>query len=324
MQETTKEKKMAHEIENNNAFFVKTKPWHDVGHVIENAPTIEEGIKLAGLDWNVRLENLYLNDGREVANKATIRESDNSILGVVGNNYSVLQNIEAFSWFNPLLESGLCKLESAGSLFEGKRLWILAKLTTKQISITDNDIIDKYILLSNSHDSTMSVRVGFTPIRVVCNNTLTMAKNSKESSLLRIKHTKNLNINLEMLRSTINLIDADFEATADQYRLLAKTDINKADLEKYIKIVYNIKDLGLKKDGTIKESKLVNNITELFETGRGVDITKPSLWRAYNAITEYNQYSRSDTTEGNINSVWFSTGKEINEKALETALKMAA
>src|SRR6185295_11897446 len=126
------------------------------------------------------------------------------------------------------------QIETAGSLRQGKRVWVLAKINRDPLVIKGNDVVEKYVLLSNSHDGTLAVRVGFTPIRVVCNNTLSMAINSEASKLIRIKHTKNVVSNLESVQEIMNLADQEFQATAEQYRMLTRKDINSKDLEKYI------------------------------------------------------------------------------------------
>ena len=150
-------------------FSVKERPWHGLGHVIQTAPTIEEGIKLAGLDWTVDLKEVAV-DGKVVQGyKAAMRSSDNSCLGIVTNQYKTLQNKDAFNFFEPFLDTEQASLETAGSLKNGKRVFILAKLNRDDMIIDDktNDRVEKYLLLSNAHDGTAAVKVGYTPIRVV-------------------------------------------------------------------------------------------------------------------------------------------------------------
>src|SRR5262245_60129369 len=117
---------MAHAVE--SMFSVKETPWHGLGEVILDAPTIEEGIKLAGLDWGVETHPLYLADGREVPSRGMIRATDKSILGVVGPKYTPLQNTEAFGWFQPFIDAKSCHLTTAGSLNEGRRVWVMAEI----------------------------------------------------------------------------------------------------------------------------------------------------------------------------------------------------
>lgn len=318
---------MAHEIE--KIMYVGEVPWHKLGVPFTEPPTLEQAIVAAGLNWNVKTEPLFTENKEVVEAMVTRRDSDNSILGVVGPNYEPLQNSTAFNFFTPFIESKEAGIECAGSLRQGKKVFILAKINRDPLVIKGNDIVDKYMLLSNSHDGTLSVRVGFTPIRVVCANTLAMAHNNDASKLIRIKHTKNVEVNLKLVQDVMNVANQTFEATAEQYRLLANKSINGADLEKYVKIVFNqsAKKFSLTPVTEVDNGKRVlNNIIPLFEKGRGNDMTeiKGTLWAAYNAVTEYVQYERGKNLDTRLDSTWFGTGAQLNKKALTTALQMVA
>ena len=128
----------------------------------------------------------------KVEHKAVRRKTDGKVLGVVGPKYHVLQNRDAFRWFEPFLAAKEAALNTAGSLAEGSRIWVLAKLNRAPLVIAQGDEIEKFILLSHSHDGRLAVRVGFTPIRVVCANTLALAHKKDASNLIRLKHTKDL------------------------------------------------------------------------------------------------------------------------------------
>lgn len=305
---------MAHEIE--NMMYVGSKPWHNLGVPFITAPSIDEAIVAAGLNWNVSLKDLVI-QGTDtlVEAKATVRDSDNSVLGVVGDSYKVLQNTEAFKFFQPFLDANEATLECAGSLRQGKRVFVLAKLKRDPMTIVKGDDVEKYILLSNSHDGTMAVRVGFTPIRVVCANTLRVAIGSDKSSLIRVKHSNQMHYNLDLIRDIMNTANASFEATAEQYRLLASKDINSHDLEKYVKRVFEIKD--------DVNSSLLNKIIPLFEKGRGNDMpgVKGTYWAAYNSVTEYLTHERGRDADTRIDSAWFGQGASTTDRALSVALK---
>ena len=131
---------MSHNVE--SMFSVKETPWHGLGKIIDQAPTIEEGIKLAGLDWTVKKEALFTKDGRKAPRNAITREDNEKILGVVGSQYKPLQNKDAFNFFQPFLESGVASLVTAGSLSEGEVIWVLAKLNKAPIEIGKNDFVE--------------------------------------------------------------------------------------------------------------------------------------------------------------------------------------
>jgi phage/plasmid-like protein (TIGR03299 family) len=329
---------LPHEIE--NMFYMGDAPWHKLGVKVETAPTMEQAVKLAGLDWNVSLVPLLTADtGKLVTHQAVQRDSDQSILGVVGPDYKPLQNTEAFKFFDVFLQSKECTLETAGSLREGKRVWIMTKLNRPDSVIVPqaDDKVTKYLLLSNSHDGTLAIRVGFTPVRVVCANTLAMAHGSGSSQLLKVRHRGNVVETLERIKEIINVANQRFEATADQYRLLASKQINQAELEKYVKVVFAQKSIlqtaeqeaGLVIPKEENTSRILNKIQPLFEHGKGNDLpgVAGTMWAAYNAVTEYIQYERghSTTTEANrFDSTLFGTGQTLNKKALETAVDLVA
>ena len=151
-------------------FSVRTAPWHGLGEVIADAPTSEEAIRLAGLDWNVYQRVLVTDSGLLIPGfKANIRDTDDKVLGVVTDRYKVVQNREAFQFTEELLGKGV-RYETAGSLQDGKKTWILAKLPSEYI--VNEDQILPYLVFFNSHDGSGSVRCAITPIRVVCQNTL--------------------------------------------------------------------------------------------------------------------------------------------------------
>lgn len=318
---------MAHEIE--NLLYVGAAPWHKLGRRFEIPPSLEEALVAAGLDWTVSTEPLFSGSGEEVDAMLTRRSSDQSILGVVGPNYTPLQNTEAFEFFRPFLDEKAAAIETAGSLRHGKRVWILAKINRDPMVIKGDDVVEKFVLLSNSHDGTLAVRVGFTPIRVVCNNTLSMAVNSKASQLIRVKHTKNVVQNLENIQEIMNMADAEFQATADQYRFLSSKEINSKDLEKYVKLVFNSSAKLAEVAGNLESlsnKRILESVIPLFEKGRGNDMNgiKGTYWAAYNAVNEYLQYERGDEVSTRMDSMWFGDSATKNKKALDTALILAA
>lgn len=313
---------MAHEVE--SMMYTGNTPWHGLGTRIIHAPTLAEGIVAAGLDWNVGLKPLYLADGRTVEEaRATIRESDNSILGVVGTQYKPLQNAEAFNWFQPFLDAKEATLETAGSLRDGKRVFVLAKLNRAPLEIAKGDAVEKYILLSNSHDGTLAVRVGFTPIRVVCANTLAMALNGNASQLIRVRHSQSVVGNLNLIRDIMNAANSQFEATADQYRALAQKQISVKDLETYVKRVFDIP--MEREEGSRVGNKVMAAVIPLFLKGRGNDLAsiRGTYWAAYNAVTEYVAHERGKDAGNRLDSTWFGTGAVINTKALAIAAEMS-
>jgi phage/plasmid-like protein (TIGR03299 family) len=301
--------------------FLGSTPWHGLGTKISDGYIpVQEAMSLAGLNWTVDLEDCFLADGTAVPKtKISRRSSDGKILGTVGDRYTVLQNQDAFKWFEPFIESKQAHFETAGSLRDGKIVWVLAKTNIETTEITKGDAVDSYILLSHSHDGSLSIRSGFTPIRVVCNNTLNLALNSSSSKLLKLKHTRNAVLNLEVVREVMDVAKQEFIATAEQYRFLASRAISKADLNKYINLVLAKEDV----DAPEVRAKRVEEIECLFETGKGHELAGNTYWGAYNAITEFNSWNRGRTQDARLRSLWFGDNGTQNQKALELAVSLS-
>jgi phage/plasmid-like protein (TIGR03299 family) len=232
---------MPHAVE--TMFSVRETPWHQLGRVVKDAPSAADAIRLAGLDWPVKLQRLHLPDGRPVNRWAVVRGTDGAIVGdAVGPQWVPLQNADAFAWFDPFVTSGAAHFETAGSLGHGRRVWVLAELNRAPVEVVPGDAVRKFLLLSNSHDGTLAVRVGLTPVRVVCANTLAMAHGDAASKLIRIRHTRGLRQTLGQVREIVNAADAAFEATAEQHRALARRPINAAGLTRYVKAALKMEE----------------------------------------------------------------------------------
>lgn len=197
-------------------FYTRTKPWHGLGTMVEKAPTSEAALELAGLDWQVVQKKLVTDGGIEVPGfKANLRETDNQVLGVVSDRYKVVQNADAFSFTDALLGEGVT-YETAGSLQNGRRTWILAKLPTRYI--ISGEEITPYLVFMNSHDGSGSIKAAMTPIRVVCQNTLNLAL-STAKRCWSTNHVGDIKGKMEDARYTLLYADqymAELGRTIDQ------------------------------------------------------------------------------------------------------------
>lgn len=154
-------------------FYTRTAPWHGLGTRVEEAPGSKEALEAAGLNWQVIQKEICTQDGRIIPGfRANIRDQDQRVLGVVTNRYKVVQNEEAFAFTDQLLGEGVT-YETAGSLQDGRRTWILARLPQRYI--ISGDEITPYLVFMNSHDGTGAIKAAMTPVRVVCQNTLNLA-----------------------------------------------------------------------------------------------------------------------------------------------------
>ena len=185
------------------------------------------------------------------------------------------------------------------------------------------DEVEKFVLLSHGHDGSLAVRCGFTPIRVVCQNTLSMAHGSDASKLIRVKHMKDVLENLANVREIMDIANQEFEATAEQYRVLARKSVNQADLRRYVKKVFKVEE---GQEGSTRLKNIMEEIVGLAEAGRGNDLpsVRNTLWTAYNGVTEFLGYNRGRSEDNRLNSLWFGDSANTNRHALEVALDMAA
>jgi phage/plasmid-like protein (TIGR03299 family) len=187
--------------------FVGEVPWHGLGQRLNHPATAAEAIKAAQLDWDVTKVPLFVKKGRrygEVQAKfAVVRDyqpqlCSTKVFGIVGKQYKPLQNREAFAWFDGIVGEGSAIYHAAGALGDGERVWVLAKLPG-EIRVKGDDIAEKFLLLSNSYDGESSVQLKFTPIRVVCQNTLTMALQSGYT--VKVSHHPSLAKRMEVAKA---------------------------------------------------------------------------------------------------------------------------
>lgn len=307
---------MAHAFE--SGFFVNQPAWHGLGNVIKTAPTVQEGIIQAGLQWEVETKPLYMSDGRMVTHNAVVRDDTDAILGVVGPNWTPLQNLDAFDFFNDFLDSNDVTLEAAGSLREGKIVWVLAKLKDATGEVIKNDPIERYFLLSNGHDGKRAVSMGFTDVRVVCQNTLEMADRSASSKLIRVIHSKQVKKNVNAIKDIVDMSQQRFRADLDKLKTLTKSGVNQEDIKKFVQVVF-FKDSELSSTRSLnKHLSIVDKINELIEVGAGSDITgvRGTKYGLYQATTEFLTHHSHKNDDQRLSMLWFGKTKEINASAL--------
>lgn len=180
-------------------FYAGIKPWHQLGVKVDEALSSQQAIKMAGLDWTVDAQPIQVVGGQVIDGmKANVRSSDHKVLGVVSDRYKIVQNADAFAFTDILLGEGV-KYETAGSLSSGKRVWLLAKMETSKVC---GDDVEPYLVFTNSHDGSGAVKVAVTPIRVVCQNTLTLALSTAKRTW-STKHCGDIQGKMDDARNTL-------------------------------------------------------------------------------------------------------------------------
>ena len=339
---------MAHNLNFNeqtgkHSFFsVKEKAWHGLGKISDGYPTSSEALKFAGLDYTVAKRKLFTFDNEnETANEdieikipeiqvpnyfATIRTDNETVLGVVGKDYEVVQNIDAFSFFDAIVGGDGIQYETAGALGKGERIFITAKLPN-YIKVGNDDLIEQYLFLTTSHDGGGSITAAFTPVRIVCNNTLNAALRN-HSNAFKIRHTANAKERLEeahKLMGITNNLSIQLEGVFNQW---AKIRITDPEVKKLIQmaLVPNkevLQNIQAGKDDEL--STCFKNMTDaafeytMTNETQQLETTKGSLFGAYNAVTGYFQNVRTyKNEEAKLKSLMFGgTGQLRTQKAFQ-------
>ena len=215
-------------------FYTREKPWHGLGTMVAEAPNSKDALRLAGLNWKVLQEPVYTENEELIQGyKANVRDTDRKVLGVVTDRYKVIQNEEAFAFTDTLLGEGV-RYETAGSLQEGRRVWMLARLPRE--FIIGGERISPYMVFSNTHDGSGAVKTALTPIRVVCNNTLNLALRTAKRSWSMI-HTGDISGKIEEAKNTLLLADEYMTALGQEFEDLRKIKLSEKQVLDYIKIL---------------------------------------------------------------------------------------
>ena len=305
-------------------------PWHGLGTELEEPATAEQAIEAAGLDYRVQLQPLTTSQGIPVpTRKAVVRTDSNEVLGVVGNSYQPVQNHQCFGFLDAVVSDGRLRYHTAGALGKGERVWMLAKLPG-DIRIKDSeDVTEQFLLLSNSHDGSSALRVFFTPIRVVCANTLGMAERRGRGQGVSVIHKGDLAAKVGEAQEILGLAARFYDDLGERINRLANHYPSRRQLETYFASLYPDSQ-----DGKTRRAQNVREeLFRLFEDGRGQNIpeTRLTTWSAFNAVTEYVDHHRStrgrtpvERASQRLNSAWFGSGALLKSGAWKLAMEMAA
>lgn len=279
---------MAHNIE--TMFSAgRVKPWHyaetsEVTKLIQEAPTSKDALHHAGLDWMVEQTPVYMENGVLIPNyKANVRSTDKSCLGIVTDRYKIVQNTEAFEFTDAIVgetENGVATYETAGSLCGGRKIWLLAKMPVQKVL---DDDVEPYMFFSNSHDGSGAIKVGMTPIRIVCNNTLNMALNSAKRSW-STKHVGDMQSKLEEAKLCLQMADKYMQNLDIEADRLANATLYKEQIDEILDELFPIND-----NDTDRKKQNVQSAKDSFYVAYFMpDILKfgESAWRAVNAMSD--------------------------------------
>ena len=310
------------------------EPWHGLGTKLDHPATAEEAIKAAGLDWQVVKTPLayipeagkieWMKDRFAIMPGAGWQGRDRPAFGVVGSAYKPLQNREAFEFFDPIVGKDAAVYHTAGALEGGRRIWILAKLPD-DIRVLGDDITEKYLLLTTSHDGESAIQIKFTPVRVVCQNTLCMALASGKT--FRVRHTRDIHERLKQAHELLGIIHNQYSYIEDVCVAMSGVKLDRGSFVAYVKQVFPDPADPESEEELAHTTRDRSRAEYFFEYGRGNQArgVAGTLWAAYNGVVEYMDYERvSRVPEARLNSIWHGRGARVKIRAFEIAKTFCA
>lgn len=316
-------------------FYVGDKPWHGKGIQLENPPTIKEALVSAGLDWEVKKAPTYFHEDHKIDGEsydhgmvfeqqtgyyATYRTDTKEPLGNVSERYEVMQNEDAFAPFEPMIDWGFT-LETAGSIKQGKKIWILAK--SPEDYLVGDDKIHRYVFLYTSHDGSSGNCFRDTGVRIVCNNTLSFAISSKMTFSYQIRHTASMKTKMDDLKDSLVQSKGNFKKAIDALNRFKEYEMNMKQLDKYLETsIPFLKNRDKVSHPDIPTRNFAKpayeKMVELFRTGRGN--RGKTLWDAYNSVTDY--YDHEKQYSDWVNSTQFGAAYDYKVAAFKTGINM--
>lgn len=310
-------------------FYINEVPWHGLGTRLAQPATAQAAIQAARLDWKVVKLPLFAGSKRipvpdrfaVVRRTGDLIQRTDPVLGVVSNEYTPLQNAQAFQFFDPIVGQEAAIYHTAGALGNGERVWILAKLPG-HIRVVGDDITEKYLLLSNSHDGKSSVTIKFTPVRVVCQNTLTLALN--DGSAWRVSHHADIHQKLKQAHQMMGLINDRFADLEQSFQAMSRVQLDTSRLSEYLaavcpEVTEPDKQLLVQRDRSWSEF--------FFDQGKGNRLAgvTGTLWAGFNGVTEWIDHRKTrQNANQRFSSAWFGESARIKSRAFSVALDKVA
>jgi len=318
---------MAHLVE--SMAYVGQTPWHGLGHQLPAQQPIEVWAQQAGMDWEIRETPVRFITGTAGTlgaiesfpdNKVLFRSDTNAPLSVVSQRYQVVQPREILEFYRDLTEISGFELETAGILKGGRKFWALAR-TGQSGTLKGKDVSRGYVLLATACDGTLATTAQFTSIRVVCNNTLTIALDRNDGAV-KVPHSTRFDA--EAVKKQLGLSVSGWKTFMDSMKALSERKMKNAEAQRFFLQVFT--DTGSGRQGITNESAMAKALS-LYE-GRGKGSTLPSAqgtaYGLLNAVTEFVDHERrARSTDYRLDSAWFGQGAAIKERALKQALLLA-
>jgi phage/plasmid-like protein (TIGR03299 family) len=315
---------MAHEIEMVNGVaqmaYAGELPWHGLGTQVSDDISTDGMMEAAGLDWSVTKQPMYYMDdlgemGEVPGKSALVRSSDNKVMDIVGQDWNPVQNAEAFEFFREFVDSGDMKMHTAGSLKDGKMVWALAKVNDGFTIKTaqGEDSVESYLLFSNPHQYGKSIDVRFTPIRVVCNNTLTLSLNQNVDQYVRMGHQRPFNA--EDAMATLGMAHKKLETYKEAAEYLCQKSYTSEQMVDYFNQVFP--------SASDRDSNKSRVAQEVMHTQAGANLGEGTFWQLFNTVTYMTDHTLGRNSDTRLQSSWYGSNANMKKKALELAVEMA-
>lgn len=338
---------MAHQVE--TMAYAGATPWHGLGRRVGADMTPAEMLVAAQLDWSVSKRHAYCSTQPYVTNifdpaasapimlvkdqHFIVRDSDNSVLAPCGSAYTPFQNAEVMSFFDKFCKAGKMTMETAGSLKLGREIWALAKVTDG-FTLPGNDQVGGYMLLNNSHAPGKAMIIMFTAIRVVCNNTLQMALNTKSGTKFKVPHMQMFDAEVQRAAElALGLSGECMGIFQQQAEFLASRPAKQFDVDNWLAEILQPQLLveRAKADNQAalpplheQFGRTAQDVKQAIELSPGADMrsAKGTWWGALNGLTDVVDNKKGATSNG-LYSAWFGTGSAVKRKGLVKALEYA-
>lgn len=317
---------MAHQLEMNEngeamMAYAGETPWHGLGKEVPNDLSPEQMLKTAGLDWAVEKHPTFFtkdNEQFQTEKYALVRSTDNSVLDVVSADWKPVQNHEAFEFFTEYVHAGDMEMNTAGSLKNGQIVWALAKVKDS-FELFGGDRVDSFLMFTNPHKWGQSIDIRFTPIRVVCNNTLTAALNTSSKNAVKVNHRSIFDP--EEVKTTLGIASEQLSKYKSQAHFLGTKRYSNDTLKEYFKEIFPV--LTQKENSKKEMSKTAQIAMNVIETQPGAEFARGSWWQAFNAVTFLVDHKIGRSQESRLTSSWFGLNRNLKQKALTKAIDYA-
>lgn len=295
-------------------------PWHGLGTKVPADLTPAQIQKVAGLDWNVEKVDTYFNlHGEQVPSgkQVLIRSTDGRVLTHVSDTWNPVQNDEAFDFFGGFIEDGDMEMHTAGSLRDGQIIWALAKVKDG-FTVFGKDRVDSYLLFSNPHQFGRTVEVRFTPIRVVCNNTLSLALSGSRDAAVRVNHRKEFDA--AHVKQLLGLASTQMGQYKELAELLGTKRYTDESMVEYFKQVFP-RNSDIK--GKSEPSRAAERAMEIVDDQPGAEFAPGTYWNLFNAVSYLTDHELGRTADTRMQSAWFGGNARKKVDALHLAREMA-